>query len=156
MRLHGILSQKLTHSLSNPDDHAIASLVRALVTYLIIHIFLQSWTELNWNAEVDKIVYRYLLQFSAIYQCSIMKTIGCLCLNHTQIVLTHPGKVHIFWEGHKILRNLSLTFVYSTYRQKKGGNFAKFSGLLRICELLQDSTVYVPNNSYDLRANFGS
>ena len=27
-------------------------------------------------------------------------------------------KVCIFWEGHKILRNLHLTFVYSTYRQK--------------------------------------
>ena len=25
-------------------------------------------------------------------------------------------KVHIFWEGHKILRNLHLTFDYSTYR----------------------------------------
>ena len=23
--------------------------------YLTIHIFVQSWTELNWNAEVDKI-----------------------------------------------------------------------------------------------------
>ena len=32
-----------------------ASHVRALATYLIIHIFVQSWTELNWNAEVDKI-----------------------------------------------------------------------------------------------------
>ena len=28
------------------------------------------------------------------------------------------GKVHIFWEGHKILRNLPLTFDYSTYSQK--------------------------------------
>ena len=27
-------------------------------------------------------------------------------------------KVHIFWEGHEILWNLHLTFVYSTYRQK--------------------------------------
>ena len=27
-------------------------------------------------------------------------------------------KVHIFWEGHKILRNLPLTFDYSTYSQK--------------------------------------
>ena len=26
-------------------------------------------------------------------------------------------KVRIFWEGHTILRNLPLTFVYSTYRQ---------------------------------------
>ena len=29
-----------------------------------------------------------------------------------------PLKVRIFWEGHKILRNLHLTFFYSTYRQK--------------------------------------
>ena len=28
-------------------------------------------------------------------------------------------KVHIFWEGHKILRNLPLTFDYSTYSQGK-------------------------------------
>ena len=48
-----------------------------------------------------------------------------------------PGtvKVHIFWEGHKILPNLYLTFDYSTYSQKLGEDLAKFSGLLRIYEL---------------------
>ena len=35
----------------------------------------------------------------------------------------------------KILRNLHLTFDYSTYSQKLGGDFAKFCGLLRIYEL---------------------
>ena len=45
------------------------------------------------------------------------------------------GKVHIFWEGHKILRNLPLTFDYSTYSQKLGEDFAKFCGLLKIYEL---------------------
>ena len=35
----------------------------------------------------------------------------------------------------KFLRNLSLTFDYSTYGQKLGEDFAKFSGLLRIYEL---------------------
>ena len=44
-------------------------------------------------------------------------------------------KVHIFWEGHNILRNLHLTFDYSTYSQKLGEDFAKFCGLLRIYEL---------------------
>ena len=44
-------------------------------------------------------------------------------------------KVHIFWEGHKILWNLHLTFDYSTYSQKLGEDFAKFCGLLRIYEL---------------------
>ena len=29
------------------------------------------------------------------------------------------GKVHIFWEGHKSLQNLTLTFDYSTYLQSK-------------------------------------
>ena len=44
-------------------------------------------------------------------------------------------KVHIFWEGHKILRNLLLTFDYSTYSLKLGEDFAKFCGLIRIYEL---------------------
>ena len=52
--------------------------------------------------------------------------------------LDHFGKVHIFWEGHKILRNLHLTFVYNTYRQKEGGDFAKFCGFLRIYGLYQN------------------
>ena len=46
-----------------------------------------------------------------------------------------PDKVHIFWEGHKILQNLHLTFGYSTYSQKLGEDFLKFCGLLRIYEL---------------------
>ena len=44
-------------------------------------------------------------------------------------------EVYIFWEGHKILWNLHLTFDYSTYSQKLGEDFAKFCGLLRIYEL---------------------
>ena len=35
----------------------------------------------------------------------------------------------------KILRNLPLTFDYSTYGQKLGEDFAKFCGLIRIYEL---------------------
>ena len=41
-------------------------------------------------------------------------------------------KVHIFWEGHKILRNLHLTFDCVYCSQKKVGDFARFFGLLRI------------------------
>ena len=44
-------------------------------------------------------------------------------------------KVHIFWEGHKILQNLHLTFVICSASQKQGEDFAKFCGLLRIYEL---------------------
>ena len=42
----------------------------------------------------------------------------------------YPVKVHIFWEGHKILRNLHLTFDCSTYSQKLGEDFAKFWTLI--------------------------
>ena len=44
-------------------------------------------------------------------------------------------KVHIFWEGHKILRNLHLTYVLCSASQKLGEDFAKLYGLLRIYEL---------------------
>ena len=44
-------------------------------------------------------------------------------------------KVHIFWEGHKILQNLHLTFDCMYCSQKLGEDFAKFCGLLRIYEL---------------------
>ena len=44
-------------------------------------------------------------------------------------------KVHIFWEGHKILQNLHLTFDSMYCSQKLGEDFEKFCGLLRIYEL---------------------
>ena len=39
-------------------------------------------------------------------------------ISSLQKLLRTPIKVHIFWEGHKILQNLPLTFDYSTYSQK--------------------------------------
>ena len=44
-------------------------------------------------------------------------------------------KVHIFWEGHKILQNLHQLFDWQYTGQIIGGDFAKFCGLLRIYEL---------------------
>ena len=41
-------------------------------------------------------------------------------------------KVHIFCEGHKILRNLHQLFDWQYIGQIIGGDFAKFCGLLRI------------------------
>ena len=59
-----------------------------------------------------------------------------LCLK----VPTNPTmiKVHIFWEGQKILRNLHQLFVLCTASQIIGGEFAKFCRLLRIYELYQN------------------
>ena len=53
----------------------------------------------------------------------------------SDVVNTRACKVRIFREGHKLLRNLPLTFDYSTYSQKQGEDFAKFCGLLIIYEL---------------------
>ena len=47
----------------------------------------------------------------------------------------YPDKVHLFWEGHKILRNLHRRFDCYYIGQIYGGDFAKFCGLLRIYEL---------------------
>ena len=44
-------------------------------------------------------------------------------------------KVHIFWEGHKMLRNLYRRFDLHYIGQIYGGDFSTFCGLLRICEL---------------------
>ena len=43
-------------------------------------------------------------------------------------------RVHIFWEGHKILRNLHQFFDWQ-YIGQRIGDLAKFCGLLRIDEL---------------------
>ena len=43
-------------------------------------------------------------------------------------------KVHIFWEGHKILWNLHRRFVLYSNGQIYSGDFAKFFGLLRTDE----------------------
>ena len=48
-------------------------------------------------------------------------------------------KVHIFWEGHKILRNLHQLFDWQyIVGQIIGGDFAKFCGLLRMYEFYQN------------------
>ena len=58
-----------------------------------------------------------------------------MLLKPSDFQLAAPDKVHIFWEGHKILRNLPLTFDWHYIGQKWGGDFAKFCGLLKIYEL---------------------
>ena len=52
-----------------------------------------------------------------------------------KICLWQGGKVRIFWEGYKIVRNLHISFDWHNIGQKQGEDFAKFCGLLRIYEL---------------------
>ena len=47
------------------------------------------------------------------------------------------SKVQIFWEAHKILQNLHLTFSLCSVSQKLAEDFAKFCGLLRIYEFFK-------------------
>ena len=51
------------------------------------------------------------------------------------IELKKVDKVHIFWEGHKVLWNPHQLFDMQYIGQIIGGDFAKFCGLLRIYEL---------------------
>ena len=51
------------------------------------------------------------------------------------IKLSDKFKVHIFWEGHNILRNLHRRFDWHYIGQIYCDDFAKFCGLLRIYEL---------------------
>ena len=76
----------------------------------------------------------YLSDFS-IYEC----VVPCYLYNFTIIkwyqISPFMNKVHIFWEGHKILQNLHRKFDWHYIGQIYSGGFAKFCGLLRICEL---------------------
>mgnify|MGYP006864198437 CR=1 FL=1 len=44
-------------------------------------------------------------------------------------------KVHVFWEGHKILRTLHLTFVLCSANQKQVEEFVAFSEYMNFEEL---------------------
>ena len=75
-------------------------------------------------------------------QLAPFSTSNLLCSLKTRHIFSFV-KVRIFWEGHKLLKNLHLNFVYSTYRQKKGEDFSKFCGLLRKAELYHLHVKYV-------------
>ena len=59
----------------------------------------------------------------------------CLDLCHNFLSHHKFGIIHIFCEGHKILRNLHGRFDWHYIEQIYGGDFANFGGLLRIYEL---------------------
>ena len=84
------------------------------------------WTTifLTLDSVLDKLFLLYQEVATAIISIYIVSMIICIWV-----------KVPIFWEGHKILRNLHLTFDWHYIGQKLGGDFAKFFGLLRIYEL---------------------
>ena len=64
------------------------------------------------------------------YMYLVMVTSSTRLVEKSSCKLKSDFKVHIFWEGHKILR-----FVLCSASQINSGYFAKFCGLLRIYEL---------------------
>ena len=55
----------------------------------------------------------------------------------TKLHSISTGKVHIFWEGDRILKNHPLTFDCMYCSQKKGEDFSKFCGLLKLYEIYE-------------------
>ena len=66
------------------------------------------------------------------------------------------GKVYIFWEGHKILRNLQQLFDWQYIGQIIGGDSAKFCGLLRIYELYDNAILAIDIKSVSLNVKVQS
>ena len=74
-----------------------------------------------------------MIQFQKkMYNIHMLYLVIVSCNNY---LTSSSCKVHIFWEGHKILRNLHLRFDGYYLGQVYGGNFGKICGLLRIYEL---------------------
>ena len=65
------------------------------------------------------------------------------------------NKGHIFWEGHKILRNLHQLFDCQYIGQIIGGDFLKFCGLLRVYELYSTKKTKFPNWFENILKMFG-
>ena len=86
--------------------------------------------------------------FSRIYQPSFRPSEFLVHdFHHSDVFSTKNFKVHIFWEGQKILRNLHRRFDRYYIGQIYGGGFAKFCGLIRIYELyISDLTQIYPKN----------
>ena len=80
---------------------------------------------INWFVEVQRMKgLEYQITIVSIIQHEI--DFISLWMNLLWNINIIVSKVHIFWEGHKILRNLPLTFDGMYCSQKLGEDFAKF------------------------------
>ena len=109
--------------------------------YLSIYLGLQSWLYC-WRSNLhnlqiwcEEICTKYWINtipleywYQHIFMC---KACGFSYWRHGWWIQVHL----LFWEGHKILRNLHQSFVLCTTSQIIDGDFSKFCGLLIIYEL---------------------
>ena len=115
----------------------------------------------NWNSEFVKFVVRWAERdyISFIRQelgVRFMNSYILICTGHRLVQFQHncaikhktftlvnasdrpSNKVHIFWEGRKILRNLHQLFDWQYIGLIIVGDFTKLCGLLRIYELYKN------------------
>ena len=82
--------------------------------------------------EIDDVILHPMYDLSQAYQdIAVIR----LKPNKGKYLSYEYLKVHIFWEGHKILQNLHQLIDWQYIGQMIGGDFAKYWGLLRIYEL---------------------
>ena len=88
----------------------------------------------------------YLVEFTYRHnsQCVECQSLFAQCKKEGE----HFVKVHIFWEGHKILPNLHQLFVLCTASQIIGEDFAKFCGLLRVYELWESVSIGIVHREF--------
>ena len=118
----------------------IIELIKSMLKYevMVCFLYLQFFMYILWSLPEASINYgQCLVKFTRIPKIlfhTTNKYLGWVGFPHKFTTIRNlrhlwfdSGKVHIFWEGHKILRNLPFTFDCIL--------FAKFCGLLREYEL---------------------
>ena len=81
----------------------------------------RQWTKNRWFGS-DFCLKIYFYPYWSLVFCLNFQMIFCKIPKTPQrrhvVQKSYQHKVHTFWEGHKVLRNLHLTFDYSTHSQK--------------------------------------
>ena len=95
--------------------------------------FALPWSALKKPSWELNFLHIFAVPLSSRYEkcCQILDRLFVL-FHHFRNILCLYCKVHIFWEGRKVLRNLRRRFDWHYIGQIYGGDYAKFWGLIRI------------------------
>ena len=90
----------------------------------------------TWQMMKKNFAHKKSMEYLSLYTRSVHETTTEIFRgSHAVLFLWEVGKVYIFWEGHKVLRNLHHRFDLYYIGQIYSGDFAKICSLLRIYEL---------------------
>ena len=94
----------------------LSNQLKKRVLLLNLHIHFHSFTSLPWKYIEIKV---FMKSHSYSHTTAYLQSLYSSAASNDLFKKVLPYvKVHIFWEGHKVLRNLPLTFDHSTYNQK--------------------------------------